>query len=146
MPTKEWWATEWDRSEYDRGRYQAAKQQLIELLGGKCQVCGTTEDLQFDHVDPELKSFTITGRWNRSQEELQAELDKCQLLCGPHHREKTKADGRLGGGWNKLPEDAFRCGMARTYLKRKCRCGPCKKAHSLYKKRLIGIDEVITSE
>ena len=146
MPTREWWYTEWDRTEYDRQRYLEAKQRLIELLGGRCQRCETTEDLQFDHVDPELKSFAITEKWNRGEEALRAELAKCQLLCRPHHLEKTKADGRLGGGQNKLPDDAFECGTARMYLYKGCRCGRCRKARSLYRKCLVGIGEVVTSE
>ena len=28
---------------------------LIERLGGKCVKCGTTENLQFDHIDPNTK-------------------------------------------------------------------------------------------
>jgi hypothetical protein len=115
MPTREWWATEWDRSDYDRQRYEAAKQALIDLLGGKCvrPGCETTENLQFDHVDRELKEFAITGRWNRSQEELQAELAKCQLLCPPHHLEKTREEMGVehGGG---------------VAGKRRCGCEPCK--------------------
>jgi 5-methylcytosine-specific restriction endonuclease McrA len=117
MPTRDWWATEWDRSAYDRQRYEAAKQQLIALLGGKCARCGTTENLQFDHVNRELKDFAITGRWNRSQAELEAELAKCQLLCQPHHLEKTRQEigNEHGGGKTGI---------------RKCKCELCRNRRS----------------
>ena len=100
MPDRAWWYTTWDRSEYDRQRYEAWKARLIELLGGKCAKCESTEDLQFDHVSRELKEFAIMKRWNRSETELQEELNKCQLLCGPHHKEKTASEVRNphGGG------------------------------------------------
>lgn len=31
----------------------------IELLGGRCVDCGSTEDLEFDHIDRSEKRFTI---------------------------------------------------------------------------------------
>jgi hypothetical protein len=119
MPDREWWAAEWDRSDYDQARYQAAKAKLIELLGGKCVRCGSSEDLQFDHVERELKEFAITDRWNRSPAELQAELAKCQLLCREHHLEKTRSEVGVdhGGGVSG---------------KRNCPCGPCRARKSEY--------------
>ncbi len=78
---------------YHRTRYDKAMAKLIAYLGGRCTACGTTEDLQFDHVDPEMKLFSITARWNRPFEEIRPELDKCQLLCRAHHDEKTRANG-----------------------------------------------------
>ena len=119
VPDRDWWSTEWDRSEYDRERYEAAKAKLIELLGGRCAKCGTPDDLQFDHVDRELKEFAITEKWNRSQEELMAELDKCQLLCRTHHLEKTRSEVSVdhGGGLSG---------------KRNCPCPPCRAKKSEY--------------
>lgn len=113
MASREWWASGWDRSEYDRERYQAAKQQLIEMLGGKCTACGTTEDLQFDHVSRVMKKFAIMTRWNRGHGELAEELAKCQLLCKPCHLEKTKAElgNEHGGGKTG---------------RRNCSCEPCR--------------------
>ncbi len=34
----------------------------IEYLGGKCVVCGTTHNLQFDHIKRETKKYTIGSR------------------------------------------------------------------------------------
>lgn len=61
---------------------------IIELLGGKCTKCGSTENLQFDHIDPTSKDFNISS--NLDSVRLWQELMKCQLLCEPHHREKTR--------------------------------------------------------
>ena len=72
------------------------KQHLLERLGGKCvgykKVCGVTENLQFDHKNPEEKSFTITQKLTSTIEVLYEEVDKCQLLCPDCHLEKTKED------------------------------------------------------
>lgn len=68
------------------------KQHLLERLGGKCVECGTTKRLQFDHIDPRTKSFTIAAKLTSSIEVLYEEVDKCQLLCPDCHLEKTKED------------------------------------------------------
>ena len=68
------------------------KQHLLERLGGKCVGCGVTENLQFDHINPEEKSFTIAAKLTSSIEVLYEEVDKCQLLCPYCHLEKTKED------------------------------------------------------
>ena len=68
------------------------KQHLLERLGGKCVECGTTKRLQFDHIDPRTKSFTIAQKLTSSIKILYEEVDKCQLLCPDCHLEKTKED------------------------------------------------------
>jgi hypothetical protein len=74
---------------YDRRHAEA-----VAALGGHCAHpgCRLTEDLQFDHIDPKTKTMTIAKMWTASEERFQAELAKCQLLCGPHHLEKTLAE------------------------------------------------------
>ena len=61
------------------------------ILGGKCVVCGTTEHLEFDHIDPKTKSFDITRYVNggKSKHIFMEELKKCQLLCVECHKKKT---------------------------------------------------------
>ncbi len=61
----------------------------IEYLGGKCVVCGTTHNLQFDHIKREGKKYNIAGRVTQDFTILKEELNKCQLLCAPCHLEKT---------------------------------------------------------
>jgi len=65
----------------------------IELLGGRCKDCGYSKNsngLQFDHL-PERgkKSFNISSNLGRSWPLIQAELDKCELVCGTCHSIRT---------------------------------------------------------
>ncbi len=75
-----------------RARHRQRKAWALALLGGKCVKCGTAENLEFDHIDPLTKSFTIAMRLSKGEEKLRAELAKCQLLCQPCHLEKTRVD------------------------------------------------------
>lgn len=79
----------------------ARRRDARAFLGGVCVVCGSIEDLHFDHIDPDTKTFKISANLNRRWEALVEELKKCQLLCGYHHREKTKTNAEHAGGWNK---------------------------------------------
>jgi hypothetical protein len=77
----------------------------MEYLGGSCQVCGENHPAacQFHHRDPSTKLFNITTKilvltkkypWDM----IEAELDKCDLLCGnchaKHHSVLTNVDGQ----------------------------------------------------
>lgn len=72
-----------------QARFEANKAKAKELLGGICAICGTTEALDFDHIDPATKLFNISKGWRYSEELFWAEVAKCQLLCRPHHLEKS---------------------------------------------------------
>lgn len=65
------------------------KIKLVEYKGGKCEKCGYDKFLQaleFHHLDPKEKDFTISGKsW--SFEKLKTEVDKCILLCSNCHIE-----------------------------------------------------------
>jgi hypothetical protein len=63
------------------------------MLGGRCVICGTVDDLEFDHIDPQTKVFTIACGLDRPRPILVAEAAKCQLLCCIDHKVKTKGDG-----------------------------------------------------
>ena len=74
------------------------RQYLEEYLGGKCVRCGATEKLDFDHIIPADKSYTIGSNITCfSLEELILEVDKCQLLCRPCHIQKGKENGDYTG-------------------------------------------------
>ena len=63
---------------------------LVEYKGGKCEICGynrATQVLQFHHLDPSKKEFTIGGNHSLSLEKLKKEVDKCILLCSNCHGE-----------------------------------------------------------
>lgn len=108
--------------EYIRRRIAQAQ----EALGGKCIRCGGTEALQFDHIDPKTKSFTIASGGSFSKERFDEEVGKCQLLCFPCHNTKTlKETGR-----NPATHGAL--SMA---INHRCKCDLCKKTRSDYNKQ-----------
>ena len=110
------------RTEYFRTYVKAYKrrrrQRLIDMLGGCCVRCGSTEDLEFDHTDPATKSFDIGADWTRAWDDLVAEARKCQLLCRKDHIAKGAED---------RPEPAH--GMYR-YQYWRCRCAICRAANA----------------
>lgn len=63
----------------------------IEYKGGKCKLCGydrCIEALEFHHIDPSKKDFSISSRGHaRSWKRVKEELDKCIMLCANCHRE-----------------------------------------------------------
>lgn len=70
-------------------RFRDYKLQCVEYKGGKCIKCGYNNHysvLDFHHLDPSKKDFTIS-RSNMSFENLKHELDKTVLLCANCHRE-----------------------------------------------------------
>jgi hypothetical protein len=93
------------------------RQEAIIRLGGKCVHCGSTERLEFDHIDPTTKVAAIGRLWVKSAAIFEAELKKCQLLCKSCHLAKSRAYGELSrgathGSW--------------SYVKvKKCRCDIC---------------------
>ena len=82
-----------DYNEYQRKRYHEKRQWALAYLGGKCIYCGSTDDLEVDHIDPHEKTMKLTTMTRVSQERFVAELDKCQLLCRNSHVQKTMVDG-----------------------------------------------------
>lgn len=70
--------------------YHNRRELLIQQLGGKCAICGSTENLEFDHIDSTKKSFSIGNRIQNSIDNIQSELNKCQLLCHNCHVKKSK--------------------------------------------------------
>lgn len=97
---------------------------LRQMLGGKCARCGTTDDLQFDHVDPSTKTFEISGRkLDGPWDDLLAEVAKCQLLCEPCHIKKTAEDRP------ECPHGAWR------YRRYGCRCVTCEAGTKVGRER-----------
>jgi len=69
---------------------QERKEFLLENLGHSCSVCGSTEKLEFDHINPSLKesrqSFLSMGI-----ETIISQLDNIQVLCKECHNKKSNA-------------------------------------------------------
>lgn len=111
--------------EYFNSRRQARRDKFIQMLGGKCESCGETERLHFDHIDPKEKEFSISKRIDAPEDILIVEVKKCRLLCPKCHRSKTKENGEHG-------QPTARHGTLWMYKKYKCRCDKCRKAMSDY--------------
>lgn len=63
------------------------KKEAIDLLGGKCLICGYkkhTEALEFHHLNPKEKDGNLSSIINQSQRK--EELKKCIILCANCHR------------------------------------------------------------
>jgi hypothetical protein len=97
-------------------------------MGGRCANCGSTEELQFDHVDPRLKKFSVsfTHQLTLENPDTVAELMKCQLLCTPCHQDKTAQENSVGHGGGLTGMKNCRCEL----------CGPLKNAYMREYKRL----------
>ena len=70
----------------------------IVYKGGICVDCGYKDHLdglQFDHL-PELGRPNRVAMHSRNLETRQAELDKCELVCGTCHAIRTAARGGTG--------------------------------------------------
>lgn len=111
--------------EYMSRRRKERREMAIKLLGGQCVRCGSTEALQFDHIDPTEKSFPLSG-CDVSLVRFLEEVKKCQLLCQKCHSDKTILD--LG----KRPAKGTH-GTLSSY--RYCHCEECKRAKREYVQR-----------
>jgi transposase len=66
------------------------KEKLVEYKGGKCERCGYNKcitALEFHHLDPKEKDFSIGNNNVLSFEKCKKEADKCILVCSNCHRE-----------------------------------------------------------
>jgi hypothetical protein len=112
--------------EYLANRYRERRELLILEMGGKCVKCAKTSDLEFDHIDPENKSFPISKRLtSASMDVIRAESLKCQLLCVPCHKEKTIKASSVGHGGGKTGMRNCRCTL----------CAPLKNTDARERKR-----------
>lgn len=63
----------------------------LKYKGSKCQCCGynkCSEALEFHHIDPSQKDFSISDRdLTLDWDTVKKELDKCVLVCSNCHRE-----------------------------------------------------------
>lgn len=72
-------------------RQRLFKRKSIEYKGNKCAYCGYSKyqgALQFHHLDPDKKDFTISKiKLTTWDDRAIKELDKCVLLCANCHME-----------------------------------------------------------
>ena len=120
-----------ERRVYNLKRYHTKRNYYIEMLGGECVLCGSKENLEFDHIDPTTKKLDVGKLLNYSKAVAEAELSKCQLLCKTHHIAKSRKEASVehGGGASG---------------KKNCKCAPCRLRKAEYmknykRKRLAGV-------
>lgn len=66
------------------------KLKIVKYLGGKCKRCSYNKcvgALSCHHIDPNTKSFSISGSHCRKWSIVKEELKKCELLCANCHFE-----------------------------------------------------------
>jgi hypothetical protein len=78
-----------ERNNKSKNKIRNATIELKKQLGGCCVECGDTTlyNLEFDHIDPTTKTKQIT---RMAPADWYSEIDKIQLLCGNHHRIKSR--------------------------------------------------------
>ena len=110
--------------EHAINRYHRRMQMVRIMLGGKCVRCGTTENLQFDHIDASTKTATVADlAASASKMRLLDEISKCQLLCQSCHTKKGQEIGDVGKATH---------GSGGMYKHHKCRCDICVTANRLW--------------
>jgi hypothetical protein len=76
--------------EYVKNCRQRLKERLVYIMGGKCCICGYNKcitALEFHHINPEEKDFTLGINANIGTEKAINEIKKCVLVCSNCHRE-----------------------------------------------------------
>lgn len=97
------------------------EKRLQALIGRHCERCGTTDELEFHHRDPEEK---ISHRiWSWSWERIAKELEKCEILCKPCHQAETSA-------WRRAQAEARNSHGTRQRYELGCKCDACRAAKS----------------
>jgi hypothetical protein len=91
-----------------------------------CARCGSTTELEIDHIDPRTK--VTHSVWSWAEQRRNAELAKCQVLCRPCHEAKSVVDLV-----NVFGVTLAEHGQIAMYY-RGCRCRPCKDASAAYKR------------
>lgn len=84
------------------------------LAGRECELCGSSESLHVDHIEP---SFKVSRRiWSWSEDRILEELSKCQILCASCHIQKTMIENNLAPSPH---------GSITRYRQHSCRCRIC---------------------
>ena len=78
---------------YMKNRWKLRRERYISQLGGKCTDCGSSENLEFEHIDPFTKNFAISSASSFSEKRVQEELKLCILRCTTCHKSKSRTDG-----------------------------------------------------
>ena len=100
-------------------RLKKAKRRSEWFEGKRCFKCGSSDNLELDHIDPVIK---VSHRiWSWSEEKRENELSKCQCLCKECHNEKTQLFRAL----------SVRHGTTTAYNHYGCRCMSCREVSNV---------------
>jgi len=123
--------------EYQRKWMKARREQWLKE-NGPCVDCGSWENLQVDHDDPEDK---VTHRiWSYSKEERDLELEKCEVRCKRCHCIKTRNNDDQGNVTltvvivRKIWEMKRKTGYGKTRIARKLKISESATGEVLRKK------------
>jgi hypothetical protein len=101
------------RSEAVSRRRRRVKEALVAEAGGSCILCGYSRclaALEFHHLDPAAKRFSVAGRGvTRSLARAREEAQKCVLLCANCHAEVEAGVRTLQT--NQIPADQVVTGI-----------------------------------
>lgn len=107
--------------EYQR-KWMAARR--FEFFKDKCcVVCGSTDSLELDHIDPREKVHHRIWSW--SAERRDAEIAKCQVLCRQCHIAKSIEQLPITHGY--VP---YQHGSKSMYDRHNCRCAACRAGNA----------------
>jgi len=132
--------------EYMKNRRAKRRALVLEMLGDSCARCGSTEELEVNHIDRVQKVVTLSGAGlDRACNKIVEEIKKCELLCIECHKDYTR------GQWKRreIPPsyvkhgDVFYHGTARMYNEKNCRCEDCKLAKKYYRNGYISYADQI---
>ena len=80
-----------DKDRIDQKNFRKnRKNAYIQILGGHCNICGYNKcsaALEFHHINPKEKNFSIAQGANKKLIDELEELQKCILVCANCHRE-----------------------------------------------------------
>jgi transposase len=79
-------------------RRARVRAQVIADAGGRCAICGYDSNpaaLQFHHIEPATKDFTLRNGDTRSLDRMRAEAAKCVLLCANCHAEVESGSAQV---------------------------------------------------
>jgi hypothetical protein len=101
------------RRRYALEAYHRRRTALIEKLGGKCVMCGSTEALAFARTDTAPASLRVNQLATMCAPKLKKALKHVRLLCGPHIKTELYRHQQITHGtWYAA-------------YKKKCRCDEC---------------------
>lgn len=111
--------------ERNRQKWHSRRLQWLRE-NGPCRCCGSTENLELDHIDRASKARRgDSSLWTWSESRRAEELAKCQVLCRRCHLKKTGAE-------NLRP---LVHGSYSGYVSHGCRCEACTTANREWARR-----------